>query len=620
MKKYISIMASALVLCMTSCSDVLDRPSETSYTDDTFWTSEEQYRLYFNYYYPNYFTGYNSSWGVAYTPVRGYTFSDDYANTGMQANFSATVPANNGSYTLLNNWAGEVYCGQAWNFSWIRKTNIAIDRLEKHSSSLSDEAYRHWMSVARFFRAYEYYRLVLTFGDVPFWDAPVDETDMASMYKDRDPRSTVTDAIYEDLKYALANVRTDDGLMYVNKYVVAAVTSNIMLFEGTWQHYHKNNPLEASSNLSDDNAKKYLQLCVEASETVMNSGKWSCSKDFRSLFGSNDLSSHPEVIFHRHYDSGLTTHCITSYSNGYESLSHNANLALLQSFICNDGKPYQNSDVENAESFSMADLARTRDPRLEATFFDFSWKYSGTYVYQDKFISRVGASYYDNNAGRPQEFGSNVNISDYPCLRLAEVLLNWIEAKEVMAEFLGGAAVTQGDIDRSINAIRNRPLDSTAEAKGVKQTAPLQLGAITPDPARDSDVSDLMWEIRRERRMEFIYEGQRMTDIRRWMKLDYMDNVAHPETMLGAWVNFPEEIPEMLDQAHADTDLSVVTADGTRVKWDGTNAAQMVGYALPTNAEARNAFSDKNYLCPVGSEIIANYGDKGFTLTQTGGW
>ena len=40
-------------------------------------------------------------------------------------------------------------------------------------------------------------------------------------------------------------------------------------------------------------------------------------------------------------------------------------------------------------------------------------------------------------------------------MRYAEVLLNWIEAKAELAT-LGEAAVTQADIDRSINAIRKR--------------------------------------------------------------------------------------------------------------------------------------------------------------------
>lgn len=619
--KYLAICSVACLSLFSSCSDVLDRPSETEYTDDNFWQNETQFRQYMNYYYSNYFTGYNSSYSEPYAPVRGYTFSDDYANAGKQSNFTQTVPGNNGSYTLLNAWAGAEYGGQAWNFSWVRKTNIVISRLESHKANFTEEEYNHWMGIARFFRAYEYARLVMTFGDVPFYDAPVNETDLASMYKDRDPRSVVDDAIYEDLKFALANVRANDGAMNVNKYVVAAVTSNIMLFEGTWQHYHLGNALEAKSKLSDENAKKYLQLCIDASEVVMNSGKYSCTSSFRSLFGSDDLSSNPEVIFYRHYESGLTTHCIGSYSNGEETLSSNANLQLLQSFVGTDGKPVA-VDAANASTFSMSNLVKTRDSRLEATFLPVSWKHSSTYIYQDKFISREGASYYTDFSKRPSIYGSNVNINDAPCLRLGEVLLNWIEAKQVMAEFLGGSAVTQADIDKSINVLRDRPLDATAVANGVKKTEHLKLASIADDPTRDADVTPLMWEIRRERRMEFVFEGQRMGDIRRWFKLDYMNNETNPMTMLGAWVNFPVDAPEQLDIAHQNNlSVAIPTGNGFRyVTYNGTNAAEMIGFAVPTNAIKRNDFSNKNYLCPIGSDIISTYKNKGFSLTQTGGW
>ncbi len=71
---------------------------------------------------------------------------------------------------------------------------------------------------------------------------------------------------------------------------------------------------------------------------------------------------------------------------------------------------------------------------------------------------------------------------------------------------MGGAAVIQADIDASINAIRNRPLDAIAIAKGIKKTTPLSLGSIPNDPDRDADVPALIWEIRRERRMEFVFE------------------------------------------------------------------------------------------------------------------
>lgn len=606
----------------TSCEDVLDRPAWTEYTDDNYWTSENDFRLYFNYYYPYYFVGYNSSYTATYAPLRGYTFSDDVTSTGPQTNFTSVVPGNNGSYSL-STWAGAEYGGQTWDFSWVRKTNMVIERLERSKDLLGSEVYNHWMAVARFFRAWEYHRLVKTFGDVPYWDVPVDESNLEDMYKDRDSRSTVTNAIYEDLKYAMANVRTDDGTLNINKDIVAAVTSNIMLFEGTWQHYHKNNSLEASSGLSDENAKKYLQLCMEASEVIMNGGKYSFGSDYKSLFGSEDLAGNPEVILYRRYIAGVTAHCIASYSNGEETVGVDPNLDLLRAYICSDGKPYQVSEVENANSFTMADLCKTRDPRFEASFFNYSQKNATTRAYTHKFIDREGYTYWveDNTPNRPDKYESSTNTNDAPVLRLAEVVLNWIEAKAVLAE-MGGAAVTQADIDKSINAIRNRPLDEVAIAYGVQKTAPLNINAITEDPARDADVSPLMWEIRRERRMEFTFEGQRMDDIRRWFKLNYMDNNAKPATLRGPWVDYTndEDLKALLDDVNKNI-LKVEKADGTIVTYDGTNGADMVGYAIPTNVAARNAFSEKNYLCPVGSDIIKNYMDKaGTTLTQTGGW
>ena len=137
---------------------------------------------------------------------------------------------------------------------------------------------------------------------------------------------------------------------------------------------------------------------------------------------------------------------------------------------------------------------------------NFPHKKSQSLIYADKFISREGASFWNNVAQRPAQYGSNLNENDAPVIRYAEVLLNWIEAKAELAQSFGGSAVTQADIDKSINAIRNRPLDATAIANGVKKTAPMNLATLVDDPDRDADVPSLIWEIRRERRMEFVYE------------------------------------------------------------------------------------------------------------------
>ncbi|HYC27456.1 MAG TPA: RagB/SusD family nutrient uptake outer membrane protein, partial [Chitinophagaceae bacterium] len=309
----------------------MDRPPLDSISDINFWRNEEDLRLYANTFYPYFFSGYNTGFGVDYTPVRGYTFSDDLTGKNVQSNFESTVPTSRGTTSELvsGTWLS-TYAGPSWNFAWIRKANIMIDRLDNvMKSKISESTYKHWMAVARFFRGFEYSRLVSVFGDVPYFDKEVANTDLATLYKDRDPRGLVMDKVYDDFKYALANIRDNDGAQFVNKDIAAAFISRFMLFEGTFEHYH---------SLDAARAKKYLEFAMDAAAMVMDGGKYNFSKDFKSLFSSETLAGHPEVLLYRAYDAALgVTHSIGSYSNGTEVVGVDPNLVLVKSFIANDG-------------------------------------------------------------------------------------------------------------------------------------------------------------------------------------------------------------------------------------------------------------------------------------------
>ncbi len=474
---------------------------------------------------------------------------------------------------------------------------------------LEDEAYAHWTAVGRFFRGFEYSRLVSVFGDVPYYGGVVSDAEIDLLYKDRDERTMVMDAVYEDFQYVLENMRLSDGdAQYLNRYIAAAFISRLMLFEGTWQKYHLGD---------NEKAAQYLQLAVDAAAFVMESGKWSFGSDFRSLFGSENLAGNPEVILYRHYDAALgVTHHVASYSNITESQSPAANLDLIRSFITTDGQPYQTSSVAGADQFDIGSLVLTRDPRFEATFWDEPRSQSSTLLYADKFIDREGPTF--EGGTYPAKYGSNTNTNDAPVIRLAEVVLNWVEAKAELAE-IGGGAVSQADIDASINAIRSRPLDQVADDKGVQQTAPLLLASLPNDPDRDPSVSALLWEIRRERRMEFVFEYSRLLDIKRWKKIEYMNADVNEDLLLGPWVNFQTEFPAWLVPAKVNI-LKVQKIDGTVVTYDGNNAAEMVGFYVPENVSNRDPFTDRVYLAPVGENQISQYIDRGYTLTQTPGW
>ena len=373
--KYLKYFYSLLaVLFFLSCNkDVLDRPPLTSYVDGLYWRNEDDVRMYANAYYPYYFSGFNTGFGVDYAPVRGYIFSDDLTGKNVQSSFESTVPNSRGSTSEAAAWL-TTYAGPDWTFAWVRKSNVLLDRLDNVvKPNITEEAYKHWTAVARFFRGFEYSRLVSVFGDVPYFDKVVPETDLPTLFKGRDNRGIVMDKVYDDFKYVMSNMRENDGTQYLNKYIAAAFISRFMLFEGTFQHYH---------GLDATRAKKYLEFAVEAGGIVINSNKYNFSRDFKSLFSSENLAGHSEILLYRAYDGALgVTHAIGSYSNGTEVVGVDANLVLIKSFLANDGKAWQNSTVPNASSFAIADLVKTRDPRFEASFIDKAITASATLLY-----------------------------------------------------------------------------------------------------------------------------------------------------------------------------------------------------------------------------------------------
>jgi hypothetical protein len=593
-----------------SCKkEVLNRPPLTQYVDDEFWRNEDDIRLYGNAFYTQYFNGYNVSFTADYTPVRGYTFNDDQTGKNVQTSFESSVPGSRGSNSEAGVWLGS-YAGPDWNFTWVRKANVMIDRIENVAKpKISADAYKHWSGVARFFRGFEYSRLVSVFGNVPYFDNVVSNTDEATLYKDRDDRGVVMDKVYDDFKFALSNMRENDGTNVLNRSIAAAFISRFMLFEGTFQHYH---------GLDAARAKKYLEFARDAADIVIASNKFNFTRDVKTLFTSESLVGHPEVLMYRVYDAALgQMHSIGSYNNGTEVVGVDANLVLIKSFLANDGQPWQTSTVPAANSFAIADLVKTRDPRFEASFIDKVNAASATLLYSYKFASREAITYIGK--AYPAAWGSNTNTSDAPVMRYAEVVLNWIEAKAVLAQYHGGTAITQADLDKSVNAIRNRPVDATAAAKGVKKTNPLVLAAIPVDPSREADVPALIWEIRRERRMEFVFEHTRLLDLKRWKKLNNMNFSTNQDYFFGPWVNVQAEIPTYLTTANIGR-VRVRKADGTIVAYTGTNAADMVGYWMVENVQNRNAFTDRSYMAPVGQSQIVQYQEKGFKLTQTTGW
>ena len=151
---------------------------------------------------------------------------------------------------------------------------------------------------------------------------------MDYLYKDRDPRNFVVEKNIEDFKFALNNtVRVNDGKLQINRYVVAALVSRLMLREGTFQKYYLQNP---------EMAEKCLELAKTASEIVM-AGPYQLAPNYKSLFTSDDLSDNPEIIMYREYSDKTVKHYMVNQC--YDIEQNGASKSLLESFLRSDGFP-----------------------------------------------------------------------------------------------------------------------------------------------------------------------------------------------------------------------------------------------------------------------------------------
>lgn len=240
----------ALIVTLAGCEDFLEKPPLDDLTDETYWSSENNVRSFSWGFYTAYFSGYGSgyAWGKFFS---GQSLNDDFGPTSP-AQFRQNIPtAATGSY---------------WTFAWVRKANIFLNRIQ--TVPMDEEAINHWSGVARFFRAMEYHDLVKQFGDVPWYDHELEETNEEDLYRPRDPRSFVMDRVLEDLQFAADNVRQVDGDpgLSVNRDVVLGFMSRIMLYEGTWQKYHEGNT---------EKAKAYLEAAKWAANEMISTGNYS---------------------------------------------------------------------------------------------------------------------------------------------------------------------------------------------------------------------------------------------------------------------------------------------------------------------------------------------------------
>lgn len=540
----------------------MDVQPPDQFSDLTYWNSESKVATFAWGFYNDMITGYNEGW----SPGRFYfsSFNDDQANPTFEQ-FDKNAPAADAN----------------WAFGDIRKANLMIASVQK--MNLDEAAKNHWIGVARFFRAWRYFRLIERFGDVPWYSQVLDISQDSAIYKPRDPRNMVMDSVLADLDFAIANLRSkaEAAPNTVNADVALALKSRVCLFAGTWAEYNEHD---------NERAAKYLQECKDASAELMQAG-YSLSDRYKTVYSSYDLSGNPEVILYKTYEEGVMTHCLIGYCNStteYRGLTKSA----VESYVCTDGLPISLSPKYKGDD-NIQNVRANRDGRLLQTV-DFFYCYLGhlraggmkssTGFRPTKFLPLDSSPGDTVTAGKTNT--APYNYTDAPIFWLAETLENYAEACAELDK-LGAYTMTQNDLDISINLLRQRAQVAPLQLNGHQGTA--VNGVPFVDPKKDEDVTSLIWEIRRDRRDELMMDGFRLEDLLRWHKLDYMDTEKNPDAFLGAKVQ--------------DNDEVTVNDDGYIVVY-------------PDNPQ--RIIAPKYYLWPIPTGEISLY--PGDVLKQNPGW
>lgn len=558
--------ALAIGVGLTSCNDYLDVAPVDQVDENDYWKTEAHIRTFANGSYTSYFTGFAGNFGY------NEKITDNTSDVTQTTWPYIVVSGTDNNYT----------------YSYVRRANYLLEGVEK-VPNLDEATRNHWRGVARLLRGIEYCDLSFYYGDTQWYSTRINSTDLDSLYKPRDSRDRVVmPRVLADLCFALENIRENDGELQINRYVAAAMISQRLLREGTFLKYH---------GINADMARQCLELAREACLVVMNSGKYSLAPDYASLFASEDLSGNPEVILYKRYIDTKTGHSVLNYN--YLQPQTGPSRDFADAFLASDGLPVYARDITFCPK-TAAEYFADRDPRLGMIIRPDKYYIAGEDV-SGAAYSRSGFSlckYMDRSKEGSTDLiytGNAKNTTDCPQFRLGQILVDYAE----ICYELG--ILTQQDLDLSINVLRDRP--------GVKMPhlqviggEPAVGGVVYDDPNRDPDVPSLLWEIRRERRVELAFEGSRLDDLKRWKKLIYAWSEYNPAISTGAWISYA-------DFAKADKTKAVLPDGATE------------GYLVVTRpAQYRPAPQPHDYIRPIPTDQIQLFEQNGYVLEQNPEW
>ncbi len=394
-----------------------------------------------------------------------------------------------------------------WNWEDLRNINYFLQ--ENTQSVISQDIRANYNGIARFYRAWFYFKKVKRYGRVPWISKPL-AIDSKELMSPRDDRAVVMDSVLADIDYAIQNISTDreSSRTMITKDVSLALKSRICLFEGTYRKYHSELNLGGSSN-------KWLKEGVKASEKIIEDGVYNVYKgagvahSYKEIFTS-DRPISSSVILADVFSTELGVQHDANW--WYNSGTYGDHLGFIRPFIntflMRDGTPF--TDKKGYKTMTYTEEVKNRDTRLSQTIRmpDYTMKNSsGEEVNTPPNFSVTFSGYQPIKWCIPDEHydDRNYNINSVPVFRYAEVLLNYAEAKAELG------TITDADWDMTVGELRRRGGITNGTTSLPVKVDPYLQKTYFPNIS-----NPIILEIRRCRGIELSLEGFRFDDIRRW--------------------------------------------------------------------------------------------------------
>ena len=555
--KYLSTLLLGASLGLTACNDYLDVEPQSDITPSAFFYTADDLAAYtINLYNSTFDYIAPGSYGIS---IFGWD-NDTDNQAGVNASATRWVPGQwkvgTNNYWTKDNWAE------------VRNVNYFFDQvLPKYEAGQisGGSAVEHYIGEAYVIRAMVYFGFLQSIGDCPIVTTALNDIEEELIVaSERQPRHKVARFIIEDLNKAI-NLLAENGpggKNRITKDVAYLLKSRVALYEATWEKHHAGTAFvpggqgwpgkDAQGYNAQAEIDYFLTEAMSAAKVVgdklvdnlaENTGtKEGMDANFNALnpyyvmFCDTDMDKYPEVLMWREYieAQGLTHNIqMQLQRNGGGS---GWTRGLVNSFVMRNGLPIYAAgsgyDAEWEKEGVTATL-QDRDARIQVftkqdgdidmystsgdvVKHEMHWLLSGTN--ETRIVTGYAVKKGKHYNGYMQE-AHHKGTTGSIVFRGTEALLNYMEA---CVEKTGAV---DGTADKYWRALRKRALVNedymvTVNATDLNKEAEGDWGVYS----KGQQVSSLLYNVRRERRNEFIGEGMRWADLKRWRALDQVKN------------------------------------------------------------------------------------------------